>query len=154
MPSRPRHLLPVAGTLLVSINVTCGFAPPNNRPSIPAGISFDRSYIMQNNVLQYSRGNESYLQMNQDDNIEEDENEDQYSPQISVDNVRNGNYLEVLALSVTLFFLATTWLTNGQIFSDFSSKYDSLGGKASFYKTLDAEKVLEEDFNRASSVLF
>ena len=75
--------------------------------------------------------------------------------QIPLGETRNGNYLEALALSVTLFFLATTWLTHGQIFSDFSSTYDSIGGKASFYKSVDAESVLTQDFNREfSSVLF
>jgi hypothetical protein len=74
---------------------------------------------------------------------------DQYPSQKVADNPP-GNYLEALAISVTLFFLATTWLSQGQLFS--SRNYDSqLGGKSSFYKYVDAESVLQEDFNRASS---
>lgn len=66
----------------------------------------------------------------------------------------NGNYLELLALSVSAFFLATVLLTNGQIFSDFSN-FESQGGKASFYKSVDADAVLQQDFNReSSSVIF
>jgi hypothetical protein len=79
---------------------------------------------------------------------------DQYPSQKGADNPPGnnppGNYLEALAISVTMFFLATTFLSNGQLFS--STNYDSqLGGKSSFYKYVDAESVLQEDFNRASS---
>jgi hypothetical protein len=90
------------------------------------------------------------LQMNQDDEEYDVENNvDQYSSKQAVED-QPGNYLEALAISVTLFFLATTWLSDGQLFS--SSNYDSRpGGKASFYKHVDAESVLQEDFNRASS---
>jgi hypothetical protein len=60
-------------------------------------------------------------------------NKDQYTPQEANDKKsKNGSYLEVLALSVTIFFLATICLTNGQIFSDFSSKYIISGAKLHF----------------------
>lgn len=68
---------------------------------------------------------------------------------------RQEGYLDVLALSVIIFFLATTWLSNGKLFSEFSSTYDNLGAKTSVYKYVDADRVLQEDFTReTSSVTF
>jgi hypothetical protein len=65
---------------------------------------------------------------------------------------QRGNYLDILALSVVIFFLTTTYLTKGQLFSNFSTKYD---GKSSVYKYVDAESVLQQDFTRVpSSVIF
>ncbi len=53
------------------------------------------------------------LQMNQDDEEYDVENNvDQYSSKQAVEDPP-GNYLEALAISVTLFFLATTWLSDG-----------------------------------------
>ena len=86
---------------------------------------------------------------------EHNNNQNNSSEKAIIGTRKNGNYLEILAISVTLFFLAVVWLSNGKIFSDFSSNYDSLGGKASFYKPVDAESVLQQDFSReSSSVIF
>jgi hypothetical protein len=123
-----------------------------------ASVSHVLCFTPPNSVMNSRTFNhKSFLTM--DRNGEEhvvESNKDQYTPQEANDKKsKNESYLEVLALSVTVFFLATIWLTNGQIFSDFSSKYDYLGGKASFYKSVDAESVLQQDFNReSSSVMF
>lgn len=107
--------------------------------------------------LFHSRQTKSFLHMNIDrnENVAAEHSNDDNSTHKAIVGARNGHYLEVLAISVTLFFLATVWLSNGQIFSDFSSNYESLGGKASFYKPVDAESVLRQDFSReSSSVIF
>ena len=101
--------------------------------------------------------NKSFLHMNVDrkENVAAEQSNDDNSTHKAIVGARNGHYLEVLAISVTLFFLATVWLSNGQIFSDFSSNYESLGGKASFYKPVDADSVLRQDFMKeSSSVIF
>jgi len=48
------------------------------------------------------------------------------------DRIKNGNYLDVLAISVTLFFLATAWLSGGRLFNDFTS----VKGRVQFTKSL------------------
>ena len=87
--------------------------------------------------------------------LEEDDTEEECAQSKFLAGRQEGNYLDVLALSVIIFFLATTWLSNGKLFSEFSSTYDNLGAKTSVYKYVDADRVLQEDFTReTSSVTF
>ena len=129
-----------------------GFAPLKNSREYHKTLRFRLSHDRQTNI--------SFLHMNTDreENVVAQQNNNQNnnsSEKAIIETRKNGNYLEILAISVTLFFLAVVWLSNGKIFSDFSSNYDSLGGKASFYKPVDAESVLQQDFSReSSSVIF
>lgn len=95
-------------------------------------------------------------QMNANRNsLEEYDTEEECAQSKFLAGRQEGNYLDVLALSVIIFFLATTWLSNGKLFSEFSSTYDNLGAKTSVYKYVDADRVLQEDFTReTSSVTF
>ena len=53
---------------------------------------------------------------------------------------------------MTLFFLATAWLSGGRLVNDPTTMYGSSGqGKSRAYKIVDAEKLLQEDFDRESS---
>jgi len=126
-----------------------GFAPLKNS-RVSQTLQFQLSHDRQTNI--------SFLHMNTDreENVAAEHNNNQNnSSEKTILTRKNGNYLEILAISVTVFFLTTVWLSNGKIFSDFSSNYDSLGGKASFYKPVDAESVLQQDFSReSSSVIF
>lgn len=141
-PNISHRMLAAAGLVLVNCNSADGFS---FAPSSSVSTSFAKRNVFPTQTnellcLKTSQGGNDY-----DADISEDPN----SSKPALDNAPRANYLEALALSVTIFFLATIWLSNGQIFSDFTS--NSPDGKASYYKTVDATSVLEEDFNRASS---
>ena len=79
------------------------------------------------------------------------------SPQSIVQGrMENGNYLDILALAVVCFFIATAWLSGGRLFNDYTHSYNSLNnGKSSVYKYVDADEILREDFDReSSSIMF
>ena len=62
--------------------------------------------------------------------------------------LKNGNVLDVLAMLVIFFFLATIWLSDGRLINDTAST-------AQIYKYVDAEKLLQDDFQREySKVIF
>ena len=66
--------------------------------------------------------------------------------------IKNGNALDILAISVIIFFLATVWLSGGRLLNDSTSTNNSVNqGKTRVYKYVDAEKLLQEDFDRESS---
>ena len=68
--------------------------------------------------------------------------------------IKNGNYLDVLQVSVILFFLLILWISGGNILSDYSSSTsnDPNGaGKSRVYKYIDADKLLRDDFDREDS---
>lgn len=90
-------------------------------------------------------------------NEEDGNNASSPSPSsIISDRIQRGNLLDVLALSVTLFFLATAWLSGGRLFNDSTNTYNSSSeGKARIYKYVDADKLLQEEFdNNESKVTF
>lgn len=69
--------------------------------------------------------------------------------------IRNGNVLDVLAISVIVFFLATVWLSGGRLFNESLNKYNASNqGKTQVYKYIDPEKILREDFERNQSIMF
>mmetsp|Transcript_20592 Transcript_20592/g.41085 ORF Transcript_20592/g.41085 Transcript_20592/m.41085 type:complete len:167 (-) Transcript_20592:1390-1890(-) len=70
------------------------------------------------------------------------------------ERIKNGNYLDVLQVSVILFFLLTLWISGGNILSDYSSSTsnDPNGaGKSRVYKYIDADKLLRDEFDREDS---
>lgn len=116
----------------------------------------DCNVFMQDILIRFHEKKSWRLQMKRDTNsIEEYDVEDEYTPLKFHAERTKGNYLDVLALSVILFFLATTWLSNGKLFSDYSRIYEHFGGTTSVYNYVDADSVLQEDFTReSSSVMF
>ncbi|KAL7480266.1 hypothetical protein ACHAW6_005952 [Cyclotella cf. meneghiniana] len=116
----------------------------------------DCNVFVQDILIRFHEKKSRHLQMKRDTNsIEEYDVEDEYTPLKFHVERRKGNYLDVLALSVIVFFLATTWLSHGELFSDYSRIYEHFGGTTSVYNYVDADSVLREDFTReSSSVMF
>ena len=72
------------------------------------------------------------------------------------DRIQTGNTLELLALAVSVFFLVTVGLTRNTLFnSELASQYNystNQDGKIrAVYKYIDANAVLQEDFDRYDS---
>ena len=72
------------------------------------------------------------------------------------ERIKNGNYLDLLQISVVIFFLFTLWASGGSILSDYSSntlnnpEYNG-SGKSRIYKYVDADKLLRDEFEREES---
>ena len=64
------------------------------------------------------------------------------------ERIKSGNYLDVLQVSVVLFFLLTLWISGGNILSDYSSNVSNGPAKARIYKYVDADKLLRDEFDR------
>lgn len=70
------------------------------------------------------------------------------------ERIKNGNYLDVLPVTLVLFFLLTLWISGGSILSDYSSNaLNNLDGpgKSRIYNYVDADKLLREEFEREES---
>jgi hypothetical protein len=75
-------------------------------------------------------------------------------PSLVRERIKNGNFLDVLQVSVVLFFLLTLWISGGSILSDYSSNaLNNLDGpgKSRIYKHIDADKLLRDEFEREES---
>ena len=87
------------------------------------------------------------------------EKKDQLSEPSSLvrERIKSGNYLDVLQVSVVLFFLLTLWISGGNILSDYSSNLsnDPNGPetRSRMYKYVDADKLLRDEFDRVESTV-
>ena len=98
-----------------------------------------------------------YLEGKQDDETDSSDSVQQSTSQSISDKIQTGNTLELLALAVSLFFLVTVALARNTLFnSELASQYDyttnsSDGKKRAIYKYVDADAVLQEDFDKYDS---
>ena len=69
------------------------------------------------------------------------------------ERIKSGNYLDVLQVSVVIFFLLTLWISGGNILSDYSSSVSNGPDKTRLYKFVDAEKLLRDEFDREESTV-
>jgi hypothetical protein len=125
-----------------------------------AHISWNKQHRHQPSRIKVDDAHHFLLKAKRDNNfvdeVSTDDNEplDQ-SPRYTInDRIQRGNYLDVLAIAVVAFFLATTWLSGGRLFNNFTNSDSSLGdGKSRVYKYVDADRVLQEDFEREDSAV-
>jgi len=82
--------------------------------------------------------------------------EDDEPSSVVRERIKNGNYLDLLQISVVIFFVFTVCLSGGSILSDYSSntynnpEYNG-SGKSRIYKYVDADKLLRDEFEREES---
>ncbi|KAL7494186.1 hypothetical protein ACHAWT_006265 [Skeletonema menzelii] len=69
------------------------------------------------------------------------------------ERIKSGNYLDVLQVSVVIFFLLTLWISGGNILSDYSSNVSNGPEKTRIYKYVDADKLLRDEFVREESTV-
>lgn len=69
------------------------------------------------------------------------------------ERIKSGNYLDVLQVSVVIFFLLTLWISGGNILSDYSSSVSNGPDKTRLYKFVDADKLLRDEFDREESTV-
>jgi hypothetical protein len=83
--------------------------------------------------------------------------EDDEPSSVVRERIKNGNYLDLLQISVVIFFLFTLWASGDSILSDYSSntlnnpEYNNGSGKSRIYKYVDADKLLRDEFEREES---
>ena len=81
-----------------------------------------------------------------------DQNNQLPDPSLLVrERIKSGNYLDVLQVSVVIFFLLTLWISGGNILSDYSSSVSNGPDKTRLYKFVDADKLLRDEFEREES---
>ena len=92
------------------------------------------------------------------DEIDEQSIQSTKTPSSSIsDRIKTGNTLELLAVAISLFFLATVGLSGDQLFNNdlATTRYEYAtnndGKTHAVYKHVDADKVLQEDFDRYDS---
>jgi len=70
------------------------------------------------------------------------------------DRIKTGDTLDILAVSVILLFVATAWLSGGRLIDGPSNPGVSTNqAKTRVYKYVDADKLLQEEFDRQSSTV-
>ena len=83
-----------------------------------------------------------------------DQNNQLPEPSLLVrERIKSGNYLDVLQVSVVIFFLLTLWISGGNILSDYSSSVSNGPDKTRLYKFVDADKLLRDEFDREESTV-
>jgi hypothetical protein len=83
-----------------------------------------------------------------------DQNNQLPEPSLLVrERIKSGNYLDVLQVSVVIFFLLTLWISGGNILSDYSSSISNGPDKTRIYKYVDADKLLRDEFDREESTV-
>ena len=97
-----------------------------------------------------------YFEGKQDDETASSDFVQQSTSQSISYKIQTGNTLELLALAVSIFFLVTVGLARNTLFnSELASKYDyttNRDGKIrAVYKYVDADAVLQEDFDKYDS---
>lgn len=98
-----------------------------------------------------------YLEGKQDDETDSSDSVQQSTSQSISDKIQTGNTLELLAVAVSIFFLVTVGLARNTLFnSELASQYDYTtnsrdGKKRAIYKYVDADAVLQEDFDKYDS---
>ncbi len=90
-------------------------------------------------------------------NDDEDRNNNESQSELLQTRIKNGNYLDLLSLSVVIFFLATMWITGGRLLSveatNFNQDSKNNSGKTRVYKYVDADKLLQEEFQKEPSTV-
>ena len=79
--------------------------------------------------------------------------EDEEPSSVVRERIKNGNYLDLLQISVVIFFLFTVWLSALSDYSSntFNNPEFNGSGKSRVYKYIDADKLLRDEFEREES---
>mmetsp|Transcript_1554 Transcript_1554/g.3185 ORF Transcript_1554/g.3185 Transcript_1554/m.3185 type:complete len:111 (-) Transcript_1554:79-411(-) len=88
---------------------------------------------------------------------DDDQNDNESQVELLQRRIKSGNYLDLLSLSIVIFFLATTWVSGGRLFSIestyFNKDSNNNSGKTRIYKYIDADKLLQQEFEQESSTV-
>ncbi len=135
-----------AAFLLLHLTVAASFTPPKKMHRCPVR--------HQKHIIILAAKNREDEDQTAHNNVDQ---KDQLSEPSSLvrERIKNGNYLDVLQVSVVIFFLLTLWISGGNILSDYSSNLSNdpngVEKRSRMYKYVDADKLLRDEFDREES---
>ncbi len=137
-----------AAILLLHCLTVAAFAPPTKMHRCP--VRFQKHNIILTAKNLDDEDHTVHNNVNQKDQLSEPSS-------LLRERIKRGNYLDVLQVSVVLFFLLTLWISGGNILSDYSANLsnDPNGSetRSRMYKYVDADKLLRDEFDRVESTV-